>query len=171
MVAIFQTTFSNGFSWMKMYEFRLTFHWSLFLRVKSTIFPALVQIMAWRRSGDKPLSEPMMVSLLTHICVTRPQWVNINKQTRINMWILISERKHQYKPVTNWMTPHVQTEISNITSNFEHIKRVKLTNNFWIHMWQEKNHNFFDIWLYRNYSGWGNMCHGIGHPNLTAHCF
>ena len=38
--------------------------------------PALVQIMAWRRSGDKPLSKPMMVSLLTHICVTRPQWVN-----------------------------------------------------------------------------------------------
>ena len=37
--------------------------------------PALVQIMAWRRSGDRPLSEPMMVSLLTHICVTRPQWV------------------------------------------------------------------------------------------------
>ena len=37
--------------------------------------PALVQIMAWRRSGDKPLSEPMMVSLPTHICVTRPQWV------------------------------------------------------------------------------------------------
>ena len=37
--------------------------------------PALVQIMAWRRSGGKPLSEPMMVILLTHICVTRPQWV------------------------------------------------------------------------------------------------
>ena len=29
--------------------------------------PALVQIMAWRRSGYKPLSEPMMVNLLTHI--------------------------------------------------------------------------------------------------------
>ena len=38
--------------------------------------PALVQIMAWRRLGDKPLSEPMMVSLLTLICVTQPQWVN-----------------------------------------------------------------------------------------------
>ena len=38
--------------------------------------PALVKIMAWRRSGDKPLSEPMMVNLLTHICVTWPQWVN-----------------------------------------------------------------------------------------------
>ena len=37
--------------------------------------PSLVQIMVWRRPGAKPLSEPMMVSLLTHICVTRPQWV------------------------------------------------------------------------------------------------
>ena len=37
--------------------------------------PALVQIMAWRRPDDKPLSEPMMVSLPTHICVTRPQCV------------------------------------------------------------------------------------------------
>ena len=37
--------------------------------------PALVQIMAWRRPGDKPLSQPMMVNLTTHICVTRPQWV------------------------------------------------------------------------------------------------
>ena len=38
--------------------------------------PALVQVMAWHRPGDKPLSEAMMVSLLTHICVSRPQWVN-----------------------------------------------------------------------------------------------
>ena len=42
--------------------------------------PALVQIMAWRRSGDKPLSEPMVVRLPTHICVTRPQWVNSSLQ-------------------------------------------------------------------------------------------
>ena len=40
--------------------------------------PASVQIMAWHRPGDKPLSEPMMVRLLTHICVARPQWVNKN---------------------------------------------------------------------------------------------
>ena len=33
MVAIFQTTFWNGFSWMKIYEFRLKFHWRLFLMV------------------------------------------------------------------------------------------------------------------------------------------
>ena len=38
--------------------------------------PALVQIMAWCRPGDKSLSEPMMVILLMHICVTQPQRVN-----------------------------------------------------------------------------------------------
>ena len=42
--------------------------------------PAMVQIMAWRRPGDKPLSEPMMVNLPTHICVARPQWVNITNR-------------------------------------------------------------------------------------------
>ena len=31
--------------------------------------------MAWYCPGDKPLSEPMMVRLPTHILVTRPQWV------------------------------------------------------------------------------------------------
>ena len=43
---------------------------------------ALFQIMAWRRPGDKPLSDAMMVSLLTHICVARPQWV----KRAINDW-------------------------------------------------------------------------------------
>ena len=75
MAAIFHTTVSNGFSWMKMYEFRLTFHWSLFLGVQINNIPTLVHVMAWRRPGDMPLSEPMMVRLPTHICVTRPQWV------------------------------------------------------------------------------------------------
>ena len=36
----------------------------------------LVQIMTWHRPDDKLLSEPMVVSLLSHICVTQPQWVN-----------------------------------------------------------------------------------------------
>ena len=29
--------------------------------------PALIQIMAWRRQGDKPLSETIMINVLTHI--------------------------------------------------------------------------------------------------------
>ena len=32
-------------------------------KVRINNIPALVQIMAWRRTGDKPLSEPMVVNL------------------------------------------------------------------------------------------------------------
>ena len=38
MAAISQATFWSAFSWMKMYEFRLKFHWSLFPVVQLTIF-------------------------------------------------------------------------------------------------------------------------------------
>ena len=38
MDAISQTPFSSAFSWMKMFEFRLRFHWNLFLRVQLAIF-------------------------------------------------------------------------------------------------------------------------------------
>ena len=48
-------------------------------KVRINNIPALVQIMAWRRPGDEPLSEPMMVSLLTHICVTRPQLMDCHQ--------------------------------------------------------------------------------------------
>ena len=37
MDAISQTTFWGAFSWMKMFEFRVRFHWNLFLRVQLTI--------------------------------------------------------------------------------------------------------------------------------------
>ena len=38
---------------------------------------ALVQLMTWCRTGDKPLSEQMVYILLTLICVIRPQLVNV----------------------------------------------------------------------------------------------
>ena len=38
MATISQTILSNAFSWMKMLEFRLKFHWCLFLRIELTIF-------------------------------------------------------------------------------------------------------------------------------------
>ena len=60
IAAIFQTTFSNAFSWMKMFKFRLRFHWSLCPRVQSTIFhigsdnvlvPARRQAIIWTNDG------------------------------------------------------------------------------------------------------------------------
>ena len=42
---------------------------------------ALVQIMAWRRPGDKPLSEPMMVRSLMLKMVTNQEIVNCKRQS------------------------------------------------------------------------------------------
>ena len=38
MAAIFRMTISNAFSLMKMYQFRLRYHWNLLPRVRLTIF-------------------------------------------------------------------------------------------------------------------------------------
>ena len=56
-------------------------------KVRINNIPALVQMMDWRRPGDKPLSEPMMVTLLRHICVTRPQWVKKDEERKLLFYI------------------------------------------------------------------------------------
>ena len=66
----FQMHFFNKNAW-----FLLKISLKFVPKVRINNIPALVQIMAWWRPVDKPLYEPMMVSLLMHICVTRPQWV------------------------------------------------------------------------------------------------
>ena len=70
--AISQTTFSSAFSC------KIILNSDQMLVPKGPInnIPTWVQIMAWRRPGEKPLSDPMMASLPTHICGTRPQWIN-----------------------------------------------------------------------------------------------
>ena len=69
---IFKCIFLNENVWIP-----IKFSMKFVLKGPINNIPSLVQIMAWRRPGDKPLSEPMMVSLTTHICVTRTQWVNM----------------------------------------------------------------------------------------------
>ena len=64
------------FKWIfliRMYGFRLKFHWNLIRVSTINIIPA--QAMLWRLPGNKPLSELMMIRLLMHICIARPQWV------------------------------------------------------------------------------------------------
>ena len=78
MAAILQTTFSDAFSWMKINEF-----WPFKSSLKFVPYgpinniPALVQIMAWCPPGHTPLSEPVMVRLPMHICVTRSQRIKL----------------------------------------------------------------------------------------------
>ena len=67
--------------------------------------PALVQILAWRQLGDKPLSEPMMARLSTHIYVSWPQWlkhVDFNIYTYDNIRqssSILSKSKHQHASI------------------------------------------------------------------------
>ena len=108
MAVISQMMFSNAFYWIKMYELRLRFHRSLFLRFEFTIIQhenvlisikislkfipkgpinniqALVQTVDWRRPGDRPLSESMIIILLTHICLTRVK----------SSWLIGAKRRH-----------------------------------------------------------------------------
>ena len=62
MAAISQTTLSSTFSWKK--NVRISIKISLKFVHKSPIdsIPALFQRMAWRRPGNKALSEAVMVS-------------------------------------------------------------------------------------------------------------
>ena len=66
--------------------------------------PALVQMMAWRRPGAKPFSEPMVVSLLTHICVTRPQWVrNLTDVMSLLLWTVDLFGTRWKKILAEWL--------------------------------------------------------------------
>ena len=82
---IFKSIFLNENVWI---PFKISLKFVPKGRINN--IPALVQVMAWCRPGDKPLSEPMMVSLPTHICVTRPQWVNTRVQSSPNITINIT---------------------------------------------------------------------------------
>ena len=95
---IFKCIFLNGIIWIFIMI-------SLKFVPKGTINnnPALVQIMAWRRLGDKPLSEPMMISVLTHLCVTRPEWVTVSFQAQtlgpsstLSIWLWDYELRHTW---------------------------------------------------------------------------
>ena len=50
MATIFQTTYSNAFSWMKMYKLRLRFHWSSLQRVQLLALERR-QAIIWTNDG------------------------------------------------------------------------------------------------------------------------
>ena len=80
--------------------------------------PALDQIMAWRRPGDKPLSEPMVVRFPTLICVTRPQWVNAKENASA-----MKLRLFFIKPSTCDVT-YFLNNFNNTFVHFKHIEHI-----------------------------------------------
>ena len=131
VAAILQTTFLHALSWMRMYEFQLRFHLSLFLRVQITIYTfenepkhihhgprrynaetALTWSISWtpklRYSGTwlyiTGSDNDLTVRLLVPICVTRPQWVNI--QHTLNRFLPAKAGIYRVTEVLPW--PHLQ---------------------------------------------------------------
>ena len=90
--------------------------------------PALFLIMAWRRPGDKPLSEPMLVRSLTHICVTRPQWVKVHL---VPIWPPISKMTSIGYHVWLKLQPVVKKTIWRTSDIFEHVKRSNWLNKYY----------------------------------------
>ena len=94
--------------WDKIAGISQTIFWMHFPEWKCMNFacdfiPASIETMARCRPGDKPLSEPMMVSLLTHICVTRPKWV-IYEISLTYCSILIPEPSNSPRVHQAWRT-------------------------------------------------------------------
>ena len=92
---IFKCIFLNENSWISI---RISLKFVSMDEINN--IPALLQIMAWRRLGDKPLSESMRVSLLTHICVTRTISVNTasppppqKKKKKNHIGVIITSQK------------------------------------------------------------------------------
>ena len=113
----------------------LKFNWSLFLRSELT----MVQIMAWRRPGDKSLSGPMMVSLLTHICLTRPQWVKGSHETMVFCMLC-------YIQAIAAVKPRSRDGFVNRPTNQQLVQQLVQANNKWK---IKPSHYFaFDRWIF-----------------------
>ena len=76
MAAISQPTFSNAFSSMKMLKNVFKFHLDLFLGVLFTISHHWFRKWLGADYATSHYRNQWWLSSLTHICVTRPQWVN-----------------------------------------------------------------------------------------------
>ena len=98
--------------------------------------PALVQIMAWRRPGAKPLSESVMVSLLTHICVTRPQWVNMHI-LQGHIWISIVDPQE----FTDWVPIDIMISL---VWEHSHEDYLRILHRFWRVKWAIVLHSYYD---------------------------
>ena len=111
---IFKCIFLNENEWISP---RISLKFVPMVRINN--IQALVQIMAWHRSGGKPLSEPMMVSLLTHICVTRPQWVILHTT-------LPKLRQNISHSLYSYQTPH--TSPSWVSNGVSVVEILEITN-------------------------------------------
>ena len=146
---IFKCIFLNVNVWMP-----IKISLKLFPQGPINNIPALVQIMAWRRPGDKPLSGPMRVRLPTRICVTRPQWVN-----KVLAWLRYLSTP--CKPTLGYNSCNTVSTVSAKVSRFTSFC-ILVWCDTWsiIHGYSEPNYTQTCLWY--NLLHWITLIH-IGH--------
>ena len=92
--------------------------------------PSLVQIMAWCPLGNKPLSEPMLVSLVMHLCVTWPKWVKQSAGT-----VLPALKLFSAQPLSEPMMAYVGDAYAPLSWRLIHLSLVIRYQNrlVWLH--------------------------------------
>ena len=97
MAAIFQTTFWNAFSWMEFFCILMTVSLKCVSQGPINTIPVLIKIMAWHRTGDKPLSEPM-IALFTDAYMCLLAWMSSSRWC-LGEWFLMGEYNGMYSHI------------------------------------------------------------------------
>ena len=84
MDVILQTLLSNHFLWKVIFWFKC--HWNLYLMVQLTRKQHWFRLLLDTEQATDPYMNQWWSSLLTHTCVTRPQW---GDQLFITHWISV----------------------------------------------------------------------------------
>ena len=106
MADISQTTFSNAFSLIKIYDFSINTSLKFVSKVPINNIPSLVQIMTWRRPGTKTLSEPMIVSLLANVSLVQIMaWCQPGTKT-LSELMMVSSLMHISSITFNQLSQH-----------------------------------------------------------------
>ena len=89
-----QTTYSDAFSGIERCIFVCKFHWSLFLRCQLTLSHHWFRQWLNAKQATSCYLNQWWLSLMMHICVTRPRWVNKCREAASYFLILITTKCH-----------------------------------------------------------------------------
>ena len=128
-------TFWNAFSWMKMYEFRLRFHWSFFLRVQSVLCQYWFQGVKFLLFSCDQAALQMVFSVCPSVCPSvRPS---------VTLFLLCSHNhiimkfsgvitNDQSKVHAKGQGQRTKVKVTEVTTQ---LNRFRTVTPVWIHIW------------------------------------
>ena len=112
MAANFLATFSNAFSWMKIYKFRIRFPWNLFLMVQLTTFHNIVvndYTLSYTDLLHTTKRCPLYVSRLKSMATEMFKSMTHNSPTFIENLFTMSDTPYDLRGGKSIIQPSVET--------------------------------------------------------------